>query len=295
MFKLIVAPIIKLQNRIFGEKGLFILFLVLFLVLGFLDTFFNRFTYNLNTPIQNWVDTAVYFNNALSPILLLATVILLYWTWKDNRKELAATKKALVEQSDTQNFSVIKDAVFEIAVGVRKSMRKNITVFDDNNEIYFINLNKFENTEIDDYFYKHSRNTTLEAFLSNYFIFMRAKPNINIERNRQHMLMIFSDETHEYNDKVKSISLFLRALKSKEYKSILEITLFSKLTIFTWLMFVEIAFHLYKTAKDEEKNTSKLVFIEIAGLTCRQMPDKTWLSALSDETRDKITAFNISM
>ncbi|WP_350595696.1 hypothetical protein, partial [Pseudoalteromonas sp. 45-MNA-CIBAN-0466] len=71
-------------------------------------------------------------------------------------------------------------------------------------------------------------------------------------------------------------------------KSILEITLFSKLTIFSWLMFTEIAFHLYKTAKEEERKYSELVFLEIAGLTCRQMKEVYWLDSLSEQVLSEL-------
>lgn len=100
-FKCILEPIIGLYNRVFGEKGIFVLFIVLLLIYCFVDTFFNRFNYNLNTPIQNWVDTAVYFNNILSPILLLATVFLLYWTWKDTKRGLD------LQRSDALYTSII--------------------------------------------------------------------------------------------------------------------------------------------------------------------------------------------
>jgi hypothetical protein len=48
-------------------------------------------------------------------------------------------------------------------------------------------------------------------------------------------------------------------------------------------MFVEIAFYLFKTSKEDEKNSAELVFEAIAGLTCRQLKEISWIQALSDE------------
>ncbi|KPH64836.1 hypothetical protein, partial [Pseudoalteromonas porphyrae] len=92
-----------------------------------------------------------------------------------------------------------------------------------------------------------------------------------------------------YIDKVKTISLFMRSIKSAEYKEILEITLFSKLTIFTWLLFIEIAYNLYRTADDNDKKTAELVFMEVAGLTCRQLKEVYWLDSLSEQVLVELT------
>ncbi|MBB1404847.1 hypothetical protein H5079_04385 [Pseudoalteromonas sp. SG44-5] len=254
--------------------------LIFFIILVF---FFYQFNFNLNTPIENWVNTASYFNGILTPPLLAITSVLIFLTWRTSKSELEETKLALREQSDTQNFSVIKDAVFEIANEIKVTMQKEIRVFDDNKEIYFINFDGYKDSEIDEYYYEHSQKIPLEKFIFEYFQFLKTRPDKNIERNKQHVDIIFSKETFEYIDKIKSIALFMRALKSKEYREVLEVTLFAKLTIFTWLMFVEIAFHLRQTAKEGEKETAELVFLEIAGLVCRQLKEIAWRNALSDE------------
>jgi len=54
----------------------------------FIYEFFDHFQFNLRTPIKNWVDTATYFNNILSPILFFASILLLYRTWKDTKQAL---------------------------------------------------------------------------------------------------------------------------------------------------------------------------------------------------------------
>ncbi|MBB1434543.1 hypothetical protein H5201_09505 [Pseudoalteromonas sp. SG43-6] len=50
--------------------------------------FYCRFGFKFNAPMESWVETAIYFNNILSPIFLLITIFLLYWTWKDTRNGL---------------------------------------------------------------------------------------------------------------------------------------------------------------------------------------------------------------
>lgn len=64
------------------------LIIFIFVVTGvFLGVFFTHFEFDLNVEIKNWVDTATYFNNVLSPCYLLISVYLIYKTWKSNEKE----------------------------------------------------------------------------------------------------------------------------------------------------------------------------------------------------------------
>lgn len=55
--------------------------------------FYCRFGFNINAPIQSWIDGATYFNNLLSPIFLFITILLLYWTWKDTKEGLELQRK----------------------------------------------------------------------------------------------------------------------------------------------------------------------------------------------------------
>jgi len=93
---------IKKSLTIFkAHKGLALIIVIFSLTLVIVGIFFDRFNFNLNTPLKNWVDTAVYINNILSPILLSATVLLLYWTWKDTKRGLD------LQRSDILYTSVI--------------------------------------------------------------------------------------------------------------------------------------------------------------------------------------------
>lgn len=71
---------------------LFVL-LIIFIVVAFF--FFQRFPFDLNSPIENWVNTASYFNNILTPILLAITSALIFVTWRTSKKELETTNSSL--------------------------------------------------------------------------------------------------------------------------------------------------------------------------------------------------------
>lgn len=64
---------------------------------------------------MDWVNVAVYFNNALSPILLLATVILLFFTWRTSKLELADTRRILGSQNKRDERVVCLAQLKEIA------------------------------------------------------------------------------------------------------------------------------------------------------------------------------------
>ncbi len=273
----------EIQQKKEAEFIKLIIIVAVFVLLIVGITFGFLFELTPSKKLKTWVDTATIFTGVATPILSTVSVFLLYFVWKDNRRELAATKKALTEQSDTQNFSVIKDAVFEIAYQAKLRLQNDVEIFETDNRIEFVNLDQETRNVIDDYYLENMKTIPFEEFLFSYFMFTKVKPIEKNKKNLQHIDMLYSEETFYFIDKIKSIAMFMMKIKSIEYKSILEITLFSKLTIFSWLMFTEIAFHLYKTTREEEKKYSELVFLEIAGLTCRQLKEVYWIDALSDE------------
>ena len=61
------TKILKQLNR---NPAIYSIFIAIFGCGFFVYEFFNSFSFNLNTPIENWVATASYFNNVFSPILL---------------------------------------------------------------------------------------------------------------------------------------------------------------------------------------------------------------------------------
>ena len=261
--------------------------IALSVLLGVGGTFGYFFEFTPSRDLKAWVDTATIFTGVATPILTTVSVFLLYFVWKDNRRELAETKKALIEQSDTQNFSVIKDAVFEIVEQAKILSQRKVVLINYGKEVKLFDLDDesltIEEGDVDDDMKYESTKYIVENLLHDYFLWSKSEKIGNIPRSTSQKNLIFNNQFHDYIEKINTLALFMQALKSDKYRQILEITLFAKLTIFTWLLFVEIAFHLLKTAKEGEKETAELVFLEIAGLTCRQLKEVYWINSLSDE------------
>lgn len=266
--------------------------IALSVLLGVGGTFGYFFEFTPSRDLKAWVDTATIFTGVATPILTTVSVFLLYFVWKDNRRELAETKKALIEQSDTQNFSVIKDAVFEIVEQAKILSQRKVVLINYGKEVKLFDLDDesltIEEGDVDDDMKYESTKYIVENLLHDYFLWSKSEKIGNIPRSTSQKNLIFNNQFHDYIEKINTLALFMQALKSDKYRQILEITLFAKLTIFTWLLFVEIAFHLLKTAKEGEKETAELVFLEIAGLTCRQLKEVYWLDSLSDEVLSEL-------
>jgi hypothetical protein len=62
-----------------------------------------------NKNISNWVSTATYLNNMLQPILLIASIFLLYKTWQTSKKELSETRTLMKTQTDVLLFDRVKE------------------------------------------------------------------------------------------------------------------------------------------------------------------------------------------
>lgn len=268
-------------------------FLVLVVFLGCLTlavVFEMRFNFRYWWPMDKWVDSFVYINNALSPLLLLASVVLLYQTWRGScealkvqKRELEETKNVLKEQTDTQNFGVFKDALFEVTDSVAlmletkvllKRTESDVQLFIEKSWGYNVNQESLRDDE---------RIMTFRSFLRHYFEVMIGKPLEEDSHTASFKRLLIPGETFPYIEKVKTIALLFQKQKLNVHFDTLEIIIFHRLDKFTWLMFVEIAFYLFKTSKEDEKNSAELVFEAIAGLTCRQLKEISWIQALSDE------------
>lgn len=78
------------------------------------------------------------------------------------------------------------------------------------------------------------------------------------------------------------------------HRDTLELIIFHRLHIFVWLMFLEIAYKLYREeTKESSHESAELVFEVIAGLTCRQLKEIYWLKALSPEIERELRARNL--
>ncbi|MBB1469098.1 hypothetical protein H5232_11650 [Pseudoalteromonas sp. SG41-5] len=80
--------------------------------------FYCRFDIEFNAPMKNWVETATYFNNLLSPIFLLITIFLLYWTWKD-------TKEGFNQQNADNVYNYIIDSTTKFADSYKQELERD--------------------------------------------------------------------------------------------------------------------------------------------------------------------------
>ncbi|MCG7535467.1 hypothetical protein [Pseudoalteromonas sp. OOF1S-7] len=65
--------------------------------------YFDKFGFDPNNRnIKDWVDGAVYLNNMLTPILLLATIYLLYRTWLTSKQELADARDIMRKKEELE-------------------------------------------------------------------------------------------------------------------------------------------------------------------------------------------------
>jgi len=262
--------------------------------------FFRRFSFNNNAPIENWITTATYLNNAISPILLFASVLLLYRTWSDSKKalevqkqELEATKVVLKEQTDTQNFSVFKEALFEITDSIDILLEKKVLFkrTEGDSRLYTEGSWGFK-TELKE-FPDDERFMTYLDFLSDYFFEKRRIRVKNDEVSESFKKLIFTD-TYQYIEKIKTIALLFHKQELNVHRDTLELIIFHRLHIFVWLMFLEIAYKLYREeTKENSHESAELVFEVIAGLTCRQLKEIYWLKALSPEIERELRARNL--
>lgn len=99
-----------------------IIILVFVITLSSLIIFFSHFSFNLNTKIQNWIDTVTYFNNLLSPLFMIISTILIFVTYRENKNEIERQKK-INEQTNNENN---ERALFSFNFPIIKEMIDNI-------------------------------------------------------------------------------------------------------------------------------------------------------------------------
>ena len=62
--------------------------ILIIVIFGVFIHFSNYFDYKpASTDLAGWMNTAIYFNNVFSPILLLLSILLLYLTWNTSKKD----------------------------------------------------------------------------------------------------------------------------------------------------------------------------------------------------------------
>ena len=261
-------------------------------------TFGIFFDFTPSKELETWVDTATIFTGVATPILSTVSVFLLYFVWKDNRRELAATKQALIEQSDTQNFSVIKDAVFKVTDDIKSSLNRKVLFANGKNGCYLEaeHTHQYEQLKIqseDDFYEKEI--LTIEDYLEGHyrsFTPLKGAPDLELVNSDGLRMLIYGVPSEQCLDEVRMLGLFLNKVRSEEYKNILELTLFSKLTPHSWLLLIEIAHRLH-TVAEKDKDTTLLVFLEISSLVCRQSLQITYLKALPNVVFEDLKKFNV--
>ena len=78
--------------------------ILIIVIFGVFIHFSNYFDYKpASTDLAGWMNTAIYFNNVFSPILLLLSILLLYLTWNTSKKELQDSKYIFKKQLELQN------------------------------------------------------------------------------------------------------------------------------------------------------------------------------------------------
>ncbi|WP_199529584.1 hypothetical protein [Pseudoalteromonas sp. bablab_jr010] len=115
------------------------IFVLVTILLSVLCYFFDQFSFNLDTPIENWVNTATYFNGILTPPLLAITSVLIYLTWETSKKELKATNSVLELEKAIKIIAAMLDAT-------NKSLDRSISIKQKNDafERLLKNSNKNE-------------------------------------------------------------------------------------------------------------------------------------------------------
>ncbi|ATG58232.1 MULTISPECIES: hypothetical protein [Pseudoalteromonas] len=229
---IVIKPFINfisdILNRIHTTKGLHVVLIVLVLTWFSLDVFFDRFKYNLDVPIQNWIDTAVYFNNLLSPVLLFATVLLLYWTWQDTKRGLD------LQRSDALYTSII--ATLERSSNELKKELQNCKI------------KKLDNEEV---------KSSIE-FLGRHFLSERIKKHENNSleislKSRVQYIDIIRTSTTQINGFGSVLNQLYLMLGNEEHKNAFKVNLYSLFSIDFLIGFLIIQVRIQRLVKELDK------------------------------------------
>ncbi|KPV93944.1 hypothetical protein AN214_04043 [Pseudoalteromonas sp. P1-9] len=99
------------------KSVLFFSIVILTISLTVAKIFYGRFGFDIEAELSDWVDYAVYFNNALSPVMLIVTVILIFLTLHINKREVSLlteqNKKILELTEQVEIYKGIKPLIEE--------------------------------------------------------------------------------------------------------------------------------------------------------------------------------------
>lgn len=275
--------IFKQSNR---NPAIYSIFIAIFGCAFFVYEFFNTFSFNLNTPIENWVATASYFNNVFSPILLFVSILLLYRTWKDSKAalelqkmELEETKKVLLQQVDLQNIPIVQQSILSLVDDLNIYLNKEITLCIDN-EKHTITTMKPREGSMDKLY-------CINKLIIEYYTKIALDKNNKVTNSYRNILN--SGNLSFPETELKALSLLLKAIDKSEKKEFIEISLFSKFDLRVWLFF---SYKLYSLKGKKRKYGNGYDYDEmfevIATLTYKRLKKSSWLSSLPTAFRHEL-------
>ncbi|USE71529.1 hypothetical protein CTT31_20820 [Pseudoalteromonas maricaloris] len=95
-----------------NRNGTILLISIAYMALFIIAPFIGVFGIDLNNKnLSDWVNVAVFFNNAFTPFFLLTTVFLLFATWNTSRREFEETNKQLALQTSVLLYDKVTDVL----------------------------------------------------------------------------------------------------------------------------------------------------------------------------------------
>ncbi|MCF7512954.1 hypothetical protein L3V43_04965 [Pseudoalteromonas sp. L23] len=137
---------IKLPNLKSDISNGIFLGLLLAFTSSILLVYVNKFGFNLDNTddFGLWESVAVYLNNMLQPILLGASIFLLYKTWQTSETELKETRKVLKSQTELLLFDKITDNLHYLTDNVKNTVTEDFKV---TNEVFDGEVEKLKNSQ----------------------------------------------------------------------------------------------------------------------------------------------------
>ena len=109
-----------MKNKILIGLGVFVSCTILVICL--------RFAINFGVDLgdqnaERWLTVASFYNNALSPGLLIISIILIFFTWQTSKKELEATREYI---HDSRSFDLFKVHLREFCEDLSNPLSKEL-------------------------------------------------------------------------------------------------------------------------------------------------------------------------
>ncbi|GEK56000.1 hypothetical protein [Pseudoalteromonas espejiana] len=92
------------------DKVPYIVVVILTLLIVFILYLFHGAFPSRKDSVDAWLNTAAIINGLITPILTLAGVVLIWFTWQTSKKELEATNEVLELDKAVKIFTAMIDA-----------------------------------------------------------------------------------------------------------------------------------------------------------------------------------------